>query len=251
MTQPPPDPAMQLPDLSVVLPAYREAPNLSELLPRLRQTLESMPLRFEILVIDTESPMDQTEQVCLEHGAIYVRRSGGNDYGDAVRTGIRTAAGRFCLFMDADGSHPPEFITQLLAVAEQSDVVVASRYISGGGTDNSFASTLMSRVLNLTFSLVLGLRCSDISNSFKLYRTEMLQSIPLQCRNFDVIEEILFSMQQQHPGLRIREVPFHFRKRAHGETKRRLLVFILTFLGTMIRLRFASGRDQRPGRRQS
>ena len=239
MTQPSCEQTRQLPDLSVVLPAYREAPNLAELLPRLRQTLESFPLRFEILVIDTESPLDQMEQVCLQYGATYVQRSGGNDYGDAVRTGIRTAVGRFCLFMDADGSHPPEFIQQLLSVAEQSDVVVASRYVSGGGTDNSFVSTLMSRVLNVTFSIVLGLRCSDISNSFKLYRTEMLQSIPLQCRNFDVIEEILFRMQQQHPALRIREVPFHFRKRAHGETKRRLLVFIMTFLGTMMRLRFS------------
>jgi dolichol-phosphate mannosyltransferase len=239
MGQPSHEQSRQLPDLSVVLPAYREAPNLAELLPRLRQTLESIPLRFEILVIDTESPLDETEQVCRQHGAIYVRRSGGNDYGDAVRTGISAAEGRFCLFMDADGSHPPEFIKQLLAVAEHSDVVVASRYISGGGTDNSFVSTLMSRILNVTFSFVLGLRCSDISNSFKLYRTEMLQSIPLQCRNFDVIEEIMFRMQQQHAGLRIREVPFHFRKRAHGETKRRLLVFIMTFLGTMLRLRFS------------
>lgn len=232
---------MKLPpyDLSVVLPAYREEQNLAELLPRLRKTLESHALRFEILVIDTDSPLDQTESVCRRHDATCLRRRGGNNYGDAVRTGIAAASGRFCLFMDADGSHPPEFIGELLAVAEQSDVVVASRYISGGGTDNSVVSALMSRVLNVTFSIALGLRCSDISNSFKLYRTGMLQEISLQCRNFDVIEEILYSLQRHNSGLRIREIPFHFRKRAHGETKRRLPLFILTFLSTMIRLRFS------------
>ena len=99
MTQASREQTRQSPDLSVVLPAYREAPNLAELLPRLRQTLESVPLRFEILVIDTESPLDQTEQVCLQYGATNVQRSGGNEYVDAVRPGLRTAVGRFCLFL--------------------------------------------------------------------------------------------------------------------------------------------------------
>ena len=67
----------------------------------------------------------------------------------------------------------------------------------------------MSRILNLIYSMVLGLRCRDVSNSFKLYRGNLLRGLP-----------------------------FAFKKRMFGSTKRSLIVFILSFIVTLLRLRF-------------
>lgn len=223
-------------ELSVVLPAYLEEENLRVLLPRLHPVLRRLA-GYEVIVVDTRRPMDQTRQACEEHGARYLPREHGDSYGDAVRTGIAAAAGRWVLLMDADGSHTPEFIPSLWERREEADVVIASRYTEGGHSENLLALRWMSIVLNLSYSWVLGLHCRDVSNSFKLYRGEQLRRLTLRCDNFDVVEEILFKLRKGNPGLRILEVPFTFKKRMFGETKRNLFLFILTYLYTIVKLR--------------
>ena len=229
--------------LTVALPAYLEEENLRLLLPRLHHTLETygkaLPsFTFEILVLDTEKPLDKTQDVCKAFSSVrYIRRRGGNTFGDAVRTGIADSKGESVIFMDADGSHTPEFIPELLARAQGNDVVIASRYTEGGYTENSASLVWMSRILNVTYSLVLGLKCKDVSNSFKLYQGAALRSLKLKCNNFDIVEEILYKLKRKQPALRIAEVPFTFKKRMFGETKRNLLAFILTYVVTIIKLR--------------
>ena len=224
-------------ELSVVIPAYREEENLRMLLPRLKAVLDETQVSYEILVVDTQMPLDNTKGVCLEEQVRYVPREVNNDYADAVRTGILSAAGTYILFMDGDGSHTPEYVPQLLQHRQNYDVVSASRYVSGGDTENSFYLILMSRTVNIAYSLVLGLKCKDVSNSFKLYKAEQLKQLELRCQNFDVIEEILFKLNRRFK-IKIKEVPFTFKKRMFGDSKRNLVVFMLTYLYTLLRLRF-------------
>lgn len=224
-------------DLSVVLPAYQEEENLRLIIPRLQSTLTQTGLQYEIIVVDTATPMDKTELVCREPHIRYCNRQGGNNFGDAVRTGIEEAKGLHVLFMDADGSHTPEFIPSLLEFRDEFDVIVASRYVAGGHTENPSSLVWMSRILNMTYSLVLGLKCRDVSNSFKIYRSTQLKPIHLVCNNFDIIEEILFKLSRTFSDLKIKEVPFTFKKRLFGNTKRNLFKFILTFAKTLLRLR--------------
>ena len=235
-----------MPSLSVVMPAYLEAENLRLLLPRLKTVLSKEGYQdAEVLVVDTATPLDETKQVCSECGANYLARTPGNDFGDAVRTGINAASGDWILFLDSDGSHPPEFAVELLKRKQNADIVIASRYIQGGYTENSLPLVLMSRMLNWTYGLVLNLKCKDVSNSFKLYRAELLKELNLTCSNFDIIEEILFKILRYRPETRIIEVPFTFKKRMFGETKRNLLLFISTYIFTMIKLRWSAIRDDR------
>ena len=222
-------------DLCVVLPCYREEENLRVLLPRLAEAIRG--LDAEVIVVDTVEPRDGTPAVAAEHGVRYVNRRGGDAFGNAVRTGIREAGGAWILFMDADGSHAPEFVPELWEARGGADVVVASRYVEGGRLENPWHLRAMSRALNATYGLVLGIRCRDISNSFKLYRGDWLRELDLRSDNFDIIEEILFKMGRRHRDLRIVELPFTFQKRMFGETKRDLARFVATYLVTLARLR--------------
>jgi dolichol-phosphate mannosyltransferase len=225
-------------NLSVAIPAYHEEENLRLLLPRLHKTLNNLNLSYEILIVDTITPLDNTFECCKEYNATYIKREGDNTFGSAVRTGIQKANGQYLLFMDADGSHSPEFIPKLWQFREQNDVVIASRYIEGGFTENSKSLILMSRILNIIYAVVLNLKCKDVSNSFKLYRAEQLKHLNLYCQNFDIVEEILFKLTKNFKNLKIKEVPFSFKKRIFGETKRNLVSFIFSFIITLIKLRF-------------
>ena len=222
--------------LSVVLPAYEEAENLKILLPRINSSLDH--LNYEVLVIDTQSPLDATSQVCSSNNAYCIPREGGDTFGDAVRTGIKSAKGEYIVFMDADCSHDPEFINNLMEYSEEYDVVIASRYIEDGQSDNNLVLRVMSKILNFTYALILNIPCKDVSNSFKVYHASSIKSISLYCNNFDIVEEILFKLSKSKINFKIKEIPFNFKKREHGTTKRNLFNFVFTYLITIIKLRF-------------
>lgn len=228
-------------DISVVAPAYQEADNLELLLPRLIATLAGMGVAYEILVVDTATPLDATPEICARFaasGVVHLPRREGPTFGSAVRTGIAASRGRSVVFMDADGSHDPELIRELYAARESADVVIASRYVAGGRTANPPVLKLMSLTVNIAFRIVFQLDCRDVSNSYRLYDGAKLRALALRCENFDIVEEILIRLKRADRGLRLREIPSHFHERKHGRTKRQLLLFVFTFVLTLIRLRF-------------
>ncbi len=225
-------------NLSIILPAYCEEENLRLLLPRIISTMSNLAINYEVLVVDTIEPLDNTRAVCQEYEIKYLNRKSGNNYGDAIRTGIQAAGGEKIIFMDADGSHSPEFILKLLEYQDSYDVVIASRYIKGGYTENSKILVLMSQILNITYSIFLNIKCKDISNSFKLYDASLIKSINLYCDNFDIVEEILYKLSKNNKQLRIKEIPYTFKARIFGKTKRNLLLFMISYLVTMLKLRF-------------
>jgi dolichol-phosphate mannosyltransferase len=219
-------------ELSVVLPAYREAVALNQLLPALTASVSQLTASYEVLVIDSQEPLDDTEAVCRRFGMGHVRRTGGNLYGDAVRTGIAKAQGRYILLMDADGSHNPAHIQRLWRERDHFDVVIGSRYVEGGHTENPPILIFMSWMVNLVFRLLFGPHCKDMSNSFRLYRAELLKPLRLRCSNFDIVEEILILLS----GNRIKEVPVTFEQRKAGHSKRNLVVFAFGYAWTLTRL---------------
>jgi dolichol-phosphate mannosyltransferase len=219
-----------------VLPAYEEAANLELLLPQVHAAARPLAPRYEIVVVDTETPRDETPAVCQRHAARYVPRRGGNLYGHALRTAQTEARGRHVALLDADGSHNPAFLASLWAQRENADLVIASRYVRGGRTENPAVLIFMSLMVNYVFRFFLGLHCLDVSNSFRLYRGQDLRALRLKCNHFDIVEEILVKLVFAHRAYRVVEVPCVFEKRKAGKTKRNLVLFALGYLATLLRL---------------
>jgi dolichol-phosphate mannosyltransferase len=224
-------------DLTVMLPAYNEGATLRDLLPAIKAAAAVLTPSFEILIVDTQIPMDDTPSICAENDVRHLQRYGGNQYGDAIRSGIAEARGTYLLCMDADGSHSPSYFAAMWARRDAFDIVIGSRYVSGGHTENPAILIGMSYMVNLTFRMAFNIHAKDVTNSFRLYRTEILKPMKLGSNDFDILEEILIKAVTHRPIARVTEVPVTFGRRKAGESKRKLVQFAFGYLSTLRKLR--------------
>ena len=222
--------------LSIIIPAYREAENLDVLLPQIKNEVHHLTKDSEILVIDTMDPMDDTKSVCIKHQVGWIKRVDGNNFGDAIRTGIKNSKGNFLIVMDGDGSHDPEFIKSLWGKRHEGEIIIASRFMQGGSSDNPFILTLLSKILNFVFELAAGTVVHDTSGGFRLYNGPHLRSLDLECNHFDIQQEMLVKMTHNDPK-KVLEIPYHFKERMHGNSKRKFIRFAINYFRTIYRLR--------------
>ncbi len=227
--------------ISVVLLAYKEAENLEFLLPKIKENMDSLPEPYEILIIDTEKTLDNTPEVCKKHGARYINQEYPG-FGGAFKTGIKYAEMDKFLILDSDGSHDPKYIPSMYKkfIDDNCDLVIGSRYTEGGETNDAKSSIIMSHILNTFFRVCLGIKAKDISTDYRLYHTDQLKRVvdQLENVNYDILQEVLLRMKQNKPELKIGEVPISFQKRIYGESKRRLIPFIIGYMKSLIRFTF-------------
>lgn len=224
-------------DLTIMIPAYLEAASLRTLIPQIHAAAGALTPSYELLILDTQQPLDDTAEVCAALHATHVRRTGGNHYGDAIRTGFAMARGEFLLCMDADGSHNPSYFASMWARRNTWDIVIGSRYAEGGQTENPRILIFMSWVVNVTFRMAFSIKAKDVTNSFRLYRTDVLKPLRLESNAFDILEELLIKAVTARPPATVGEVPVTFERRKAGESKRNLVKFAFGYLTTLRRLR--------------
>lgn len=223
--------------ISVVLLAYREEESLKLLFPRLIEQMDSLNEEYEMIVVDTDKPTDNTEAVCRQYGARYVNQEDPG-FGGAYRKGISVMKGDKMLVLDSDGSHNPIYIPDIYnKFITGYDVVIGSRYTKGGKTEDAVSSRIMSHILNGVFRIVTGVKAKDLSTNFRMYRADVLREIKLTSTNYDVLEEVLLLMKLKiGKNFKVGEIPITFNKRIAGESKRRLIPFIISYIKTMFRL---------------
>ena len=243
-------PAVHVADCTVVIPTYNEIENIGAIIPRV---LEHP--RFRVLVVDDNSP-DGTARAVTDFAAAEPRvgllsRSGKLGLGTAYIAGFRRAleeGAAFICEMDADFSHDPAYLPELLAAAEnQYDLVIGSRYIPGGGTtDWGMLRQLISRGGNLYARAILGLPVMDATGGFRCYRREILQELDLDAIHSNGYAfQIEMAYRTLQAGFRVGELPIIFPDRRVGKSKMsRRIVF--EALLTVWRLRFQHRSPSRP-----
>ena len=204
----------------VVIPTYNEADTIVELLHALRQSAPEV----DILVVDDNSP-DGTAAVVRQDGRAHLlsrdRKSG---LGSAYRAGFAWAIRngyRIVAQMDADLSHPPERLRDLIAALADADVAVGSRYVDGGGVDAwTWLRRLISTWGNFFARVVLGLRVHDATAGFKAFRRTALHAIDVLDSSSDGYSfQIENAWRVEKAGLRVAELPIRFTDRTAGTSK--------------------------------
>ena len=223
-------------DLTIIIPSLNESDNLKKLIPEIKSEI-GKKFTYEIFIIDGINKDNKTFKITKKNSIRYLNRIRNNDYGNAVRLGIKKSTGKYILFMDGDYSHNPKFILKLYE-NKLYDVVIASRYVPGGKTDNGLLSETLSRFLNKFYNIILNLELEDVSNSFKLYNTKMIKRLHLSCNHFDIIEEIIFKLKKNNNEIKFLEIPYHFKQRKFGKSKRNFFV-IIAYLFSILKLRIS------------
>lgn len=218
--------------LAIVIPALNERSNLELLLPVIREMVDKLGVRAEIVVVDGGSH-DGTREEAEQRGARVVQQV-ERGYGGALLAGFAAATAPYIVTMDADLSHRPVFLEDLWQRREDAELVIASRYIPGGASEVGWFRGLLSRILNRVYRRILSLPFHDLSSGFRMYSRLILDGLTLRARDFDALEEILIRVHAG--GWRILEIPFQYRVRGAGASHVRFARFAWAFLKTLYRM---------------
>ena len=234
------------PRLLISLATYNERDNLGSLI----QAIHEQVPDADVLVIDDNSP-DGTgvlaDELAAKDAGIHVlHRPGKLGLGTATVAAMRYAMEKnydFMLNLDADFSHPPRYIPALIKGMENHDVMIGSRYVTGGGTENwPLPRRVISRTVNAMVRFLFRMPVKDASGAFRCFRVSKLREVPLErtrSRGYSFQQEMLYRCHRA--GCRLGEHPIIFENRRAGASKVNLKeavrsLSMLAWLGVRSRL---------------
>ena len=208
----------------VIIPTFNEYESLPTIVSRVRKSVPEA----DILVVDDNSPDGtgaRADDIAGQDSHVYVmHRLGKEGLGTAYLAGFAWALQHgydVIVEMDADGSHQPEQLPDLLAALDNADLVLGSRWIPGGGTENwSRTREFLSRGGNQYTRMLLGMPVHDATGGFRAFRAETLRRLDLH----DVASQgycfqVDLAWRAAQRGMTIAEVPIVFVERSAGESK--------------------------------
>ena len=212
------------PRLLVTLATYNERENLAPLIAAIHEEVA----HADILVIDDNSP-DGTgklaDDLAAKDARIHIlHRPGKLGLGTASLAAMRYAMDNdyeLLLNLDADFSHPPRFVPAILAGMNERDVMIGSRYVAGGGTENwPFTRKCISRTVNAMVRFLFRMPVRDASGAFRCFRVAKLRDTRLdlvKSRGYSFQQEVLYRCHRA--GCRLGETPIIFENRRAGASK--------------------------------
>jgi dolichol-phosphate mannosyltransferase len=213
----------------LVIPTYNEAENVGPIVRAAAAQLDqAVPGQYRILVVDDNSP-DGTGRLADElaaelPGVEVLHRPAKQGLGQAYLAGFGhalAAGAELVMEMDADFSHDPKYLPDLLAAAEHADLVLGSRYVKGGGTRNwGLLRRLISRGGGVYARAILGVKVRDLTGGFKCIHRSVLEAIDLpSLRAEGYVFQIEVTYRAIRHGFRVVEVPIVFSDRTVGSSK--------------------------------
>jgi glycosyltransferase involved in cell wall biosynthesis len=208
--------------LSVLIPIYNEKNTILEILKRIDAVdLSEISFKKEIVLVDDGSS-DGTRQILKgledKYKIIYHPKNQGK--GAAIKTGLNHVFGDYVIIQDADLEYDPKDYIKLLKVAlkNNAEVVYGSRRLNPKNKYSHLSFYLGGIVLNWLASVLYGIKITDESTCYKLFKTETIKSIPLECKRFEFCPEITAKIAKRK--IKIYEVPIEYYPRDKKEGKK-------------------------------
>ena len=230
---------------SVILPTYNERDNIVELVQAIHRHLESQDFRYEVVIVDDNSPDGTAGVVRAAFGhdprvRLHVR-TGERGLATALRYGAEHSDGEVVVFMDTDFNHDPAAIPQLIKFLEYYDVVIGSRFVMRGGMEHG-VRYVFSFIYNLGLRFLFGTRVWDnLSGFFAIYRQRLFELDLDQIFYGYGDYFIRLLMVGWRRGWRMLEIPVFYRLRTHGHSKTQFIHTFIQYTIAIVKLRLNLG----------
>jgi len=214
------------PQVSIILPTYNESQNIVNILQLIRENIPK-GISTETIVVDDNSP-DGTGKIVddyisdikkiAENTIDIIHRKAKNGLSSAILNGIQKAKGETIVVMDSDFSHPPQILPKMIEAFKQyqCDLVVASRYITGGNIQGwTIKRKLMSKIATLIAKKGLGVKTKDPMSGFFAFKKNIIKELNFDALGYKFLLEILVKTK----GINIKEIPYTFENRKFGSSK--------------------------------
>ena len=231
-------------NLSIILPTYNEAENI---VPLVKALVEEIPpgISYEIIVVDDNSPdgtLAAVREAFSEPAVIPVLRTTDRGLAKSIRAGIEQSTGTHVVVMDTDFTHSPDLLPVMLHLGQVYDIVVGSRFCSGGGMGD-VPHYLASMAYNWMLRLALRTQIQDSLSGFFTIRRTALEQLPYDAIFFgygDYFFRLLYFAQRSKAS--IIEMPVVYDMRRKGRSKSVFWRLFFSYSAALLRLRLGSGR---------
>ena len=214
------------PQISIILPTYNESENIVGILDSIHNSIPK-GIHTETIVVDDNSP-DGTGQIVedyinnlkkiAENSIDIIHRKTKNGLSSAILNGIQNAKGETIVIMDSDFSHPPQILPKIIETFKkyQCDLVVASRYITGGNIEGWTAKRkLISKIATLIAKKGLGVKTKDPMSGFFAFKKNIINGLTFDTLGYKFLLELLVKSKE----INIKEIPYTFENRRFGSSK--------------------------------
>lgn len=207
---------------SIIIPTYNESGNIEKLVNKINELVSD----HEIIVVDDGSTDGTAEIIDRLDNVKPIHRKEKGGIFSALQAGIHQAQGDLILTMDADFSHPPEKLPEMIKWASKYDVVSGSRYIKGGDMNGPGIRSFGSKLINFVSRKILGIKVKDITGDFHLIHKGLLEDIEYKFENKFGEFNMEFFYRAKQKGLSVKEVPFvyHFRKEGESKAEKQIML---------------------------
>lgn len=228
---------------SVILPTYNERENITPLVKEIIDNLKAFD--YEIIIVDDNSPDgtgEEAKKLEKEYKNVQaIIRIGEKGLAKSIKDGILTSKGDYIIVMDTDFSHPSDVIPRLLEHIEENDLVIASRYTEGGSMDAPFYKFFLSKLLNQTIRLILGLKIKDLTGGFFIIKRELVNNLNLD-KIFKGYGDYFFELAYllNTKDCKIKEIPFNYGIRKYGDSKTVLIKIGIEYITQALKIRLST-----------
>ncbi len=225
---------MNKPYVSIIIPTYNESQNIITLIHQIRTILHNES--YEIIVVDDRSTdgtygMVRKQLKSLSHIRPFLHK-GTRDLGKSILLGIKQARGEIIIGMDADFNHDPRVLPRLIRTIQSCDLVVADRFIKGGGMEDKHTH-VRSYLFNLMLRLIFGFPIMDNTSGYYAIAKKDLIKLNLKRIYYGYGEYHMRLVYLAHTnGLHMKTVPVYYRKRFFGVSKSKHMKMFFSYLKT-------------------
>lgn len=217
--------------LSIIVPAYNEQDNISEVIQKIEGTLR---LEHELIIVNdhsTDATPQLVQKLCEKYPNIsLVNNLSEKGFANAIKAGFANAKGSVVIPVMADLCDDLSIIEKMFNEINRGyDIVVGCRYTKGGARiGGSKLKGFLSGSAGRSLHYLLGIPTKDIANAFKMYRKTVLESINIESKGFEVSVEI--PLKAYYLGFKISEIPTVWRERTKGKSSFRIFKLLPTYL---------------------